>query len=69
MPQIHKSRNAIWRVWSGPLTMGGKGKKKRVGVTVAISIRSDKLPDFLEDQFVKEVSEMLVKRASGYDPQ
>lgn len=69
MPLIKKSQNAIWRVWPGPYTVGGKNTKKRVGVSVAISIRSDKLPTFSESKFVEQVAELLVKHASQHDPQ
>lgn len=70
MPLIKKSKNSIWRVWSGTWRVGGKNNKKKVGVNVAINIRSDKLPaTFSESSFIKEVSELLVKHASQYDPQ
>lgn len=69
MPLLKKSRNSIWRVWSGPWKVGGKARKKKVGVNVAINIRSDKLANFSEDDFVREVAEMLAKRATQYDPQ
>ena len=50
--------------------MGAKDHKKRVGVNVAINIRTDKLPpSFDEDKFVNEVAELLVKYASQHDPQ
>jgi hypothetical protein len=67
MPLIKKSRNSIWRVWSGPWRVGGKNNKKRVGVNVAINIRSDKLTAFSETDFVRDVSELLRKYASQYD--
>ena len=67
MPLIKKSKNSIWRVWSGPWRVGGKDHKKKVGVNVAINIRSDKLTDFSEAKFVDEVSELLTKHASRYD--
>jgi hypothetical protein len=69
MAFINKSQNAVWRVWSGPYTVGGKKTKKRVGVTVAVTIRSDKLPKFSEDKFVEQVAELLTKHASQHDPQ
>jgi hypothetical protein len=69
MPLIKKSRNAIWRVWSGDWRVGGKTNKKRVGVNVAINIRSDKLHGFSEDQFVSEVSGLLRKYAAQHDPE
>ena len=70
MPLIQKSRNSIWRVWSGPWRVGGKNNKKRVGVNVAINIRSDKLgADFSENNFVSEIAEMLRKYALRYDPE
>ncbi len=69
MPLISKSRNSIWRVWSGPWRVGGKNNKKRVGVNVAINIRSDKLLRFSEDAFVEEVSGLLRKFAAQYDPE
>lgn len=70
MGLIKKSSNAVWRVWSGPYSTGGKGgAKKRIGVTISLTIRSDKLPsDFSEDAFVKRVAESLIKQASEYDP-
>lgn len=68
MPLIKKSRNAVWRVWSGPYTVGGKKTKKRVGVTVAVTIRSDKLPGFSESKFIEQVAELLTKHASKHDP-
>ncbi len=68
MPLIQKSRNSIWRVWSGPYCVGGKHKKK-VGVTVAIVIRADKLTGFSERSFVTDASELLRKYASRYDPE
>ena len=67
MPLIKKSSNAIWRVWSGPWKVGGKNNKKKVGVNVAINIRSDKLPGFSEDKFVTDISALLRKYASQYD--
>ena len=63
MPLIKKSRNSIWRVWSGAWKVGGMNKR-RVGVNVAINIRSDKLSNFLENAFVKDVAELFVKHAS-----
>ncbi len=69
MPLIKKSSNAIWRVWSGPYSVGGKNTKKRVGVSVAISIRADKLPPtFSEREFTEQVAELLMKHASQHDP-
>ena len=57
MPLIKKSRNAVWRVWSGPYSVGGKNAKKRVGVTVSVTIRSDKMPpNFSESEFVEQGS-------------
>ncbi len=67
MPLIRKSKNSIWRVWSGTWRVGGKNNKKKVGVNVAVNIRSDKLPNFSEADFVSEVAELLVKHASRYD--
>jgi hypothetical protein len=69
MPLIKKSRNSIWRVWSGRWRVGGKSNKKRVGVNVAINIRSDKLPGFSEDRFVADISDLLRKYASQHDPE
>jgi hypothetical protein len=70
VPLIKKSRNSLWRVWSGTWKVGSTGKKKTVGVNIAINIRTDKMPpNFSEDNFVKEVAELLVKHASQYDPQ
>lgn len=69
MPLIKKSRNSIWRVWSGQWRVGGRNNNKRVGVNVAINIRSDKLTAFSEDKFVSDVSELLVKYASQHDPE
>lgn len=69
MPLIKKSRNSIWRVWSGAWRVGGKNNKKRVGVNVAINIRSDKVADFSENNFVSEIAEMLRRYASRYDPE
>jgi hypothetical protein len=69
MPLIKISRNSIWRVWSGPWRVGGKNNKKRVGVNVAINIRSDKLAELSETNFVSDVSELLRKYASQYDPE
>jgi len=69
MPLLRKSRNSIWRVWSGPWRVGGKDRKEKVGVNVAINIRSDKLPNFSEDEFVTEVAEMLANHAAQYDAQ
>jgi len=70
MPLIQKSRGSIWRVWSGDWRVGAKDKKKRVGVNVAINIRTDKLPpSFSEDRFVKDVAALLVGYASQHDPQ
>lgn len=66
---IKKSRNSIWRVWSGPWRVGAKDRKKKVGVNVAINIRSDKLPGFSEDEFVKDISSLLRKYASKHDPE
>ncbi len=68
MPLIKKSRNSIWRVWSGPWRVGAKNKKK-VGINVAINIRADKLSNFSEGAFETEVSELLINYASKYDPQ
>lgn len=68
MPLIKKSRNSIWRVWSGPWRVGAKDKKK-VGVNVAINIRADRLENFSEEKFVKEVSDLLIKYAGKYDPE
>ena len=70
MPLIKKSRNSIWRVWSGPWRVGTKNSKKKVGVNVAINIRADRLPtSFSEDAFVKEVSDLLRGHAACYDPE
>jgi len=69
MPLIKKSRNSIWRVWSGTWRVGGKDNKKKVGVNVAINIRSDKLPKFSEDAFVRDVSDLLRKYAAQHDPE
>ncbi len=69
MPLISKSRNSIWRVWSGTWKVGGKNNKKKVGVNVAINIRSDKLPQFSEEAFVKDISSLLKKYATQYDPE
>lgn len=69
MPLITKSRNSIWRVWSGPWRVGAKSNNKKVGVNVAINIRADKLPNFSEDGFVKDVSSLLRKYAAQYDPE
>jgi hypothetical protein len=63
MPLLKKSQNAVWRVWSGPYSVGGKNKK-RVGVSVSVIIRADKLPGFSESKFVEQVSELLTKHAS-----
>jgi hypothetical protein len=68
MPLIKKSQNAVWRVWSGPYSVGGKKTKKRVGVTVSVTIRSDKLPGFSESKFTEQVAELLTKHASQHDP-
>jgi hypothetical protein len=46
----------MWRVWSGQWRVGGKSCKKKVGVNVAINIRSDRLPNFSEEEFVADVS-------------
>jgi hypothetical protein len=68
VPLIKKSRNSIWRVWSGPWKVGPK--KKKVGVNVAINIRGDRMPaSFSEDQFVSDVAELLTKYASQCDLQ
>ena len=67
MPLLQKSRNSIWRVWSGPWRVGAKNSKKKVGVNVAINIRADKLSSFSEATFVREVSDLLRKYASQYD--
>lgn len=65
IPLIQKSRDSIWCVWSGDWQVGTKGKKKRVGVNVAINIRMDKPPStFSEDQFVKDVAQLLVNHRS-----
>jgi hypothetical protein len=64
MPLISKSRNSIWRVWSGPWRVGSENHKKKVGVNVAINIRSDKLQGFSEGSFVKDVSDLLRKYAA-----
>jgi len=70
MPLIKKSRNSIWRVWSGDWRVGSKTNKKRVGVNVAINIRSDRMPaSFSEDSFVAAVADLLVKHACQYDAQ
>ena len=69
MPLIMKSHNSIWRVWSGQWRVGGRNTKKKVGVNVAINIRSDKLAGFSEDKFVADVSGLLRKYASQYDPE
>lgn len=70
MPLIKKSRNSIWRVWSGPWRVGAKDHKKTVGVNVAINIRSDRMPpNFSEEAFVNEVAALLVRHASQYDSQ
>jgi hypothetical protein len=68
MPLIKKSSNSIWRVWSGPWKVGQKDNKKKVGVNVAINIRADKMKDFSEETFVREVSELLIKYAEKHDP-
>ena len=69
MPLLQKSRNSIWRVWSGPWRVGAKDKKKKVGVNVAINIRADRLDQFSEEQFVADVALLLKKYASQYDPE
>lgn len=68
MPLIKKSSNSIWRVWSGPWKVGQKENKKKVGVNVAINIRADRMKDFSEETFVREVSELLIKYAEKHDP-
>ena len=67
MPLIKKSRNSIWRVWSGPWRVGAKDKKKKVGVNVAINIRADRLDKFSEEAFVNDVAALLRKYAAQYD--
>lgn len=67
MPLLTKSRNSIWRVWSGPWRVGSKDKKKKVGVNVAINIRADRLDKFSEEEFVADVSELLRNYAARYD--
>ncbi len=69
VPLIKKSRNAIWRVWSGPWRVGRSDRKKKVGVNVAINIRSDKLAGFSEDSFVRDVSTLLRQYAARHDPE
>ena len=69
MPLLQKSRNSIWRVWSGDWKVGGKERKKRVGVNVSVNIRSDKLPNFDERKFVDDVAKLLARHASQYDPE
>jgi hypothetical protein len=69
MPLLKKSRNSIWRVWSGPWRVGGRNNKKKVGVNVSINIRSDKLSNFSEQKFIDEVAGLLVKHGSLYDPE
>jgi hypothetical protein len=66
MPMIKKSRNSIWRVWSGPWKVGAKDRKKKVGVNVAINIRADRMTNFSEDAFVKE---LLRTYAAKHDPE
>ncbi len=69
MGLIKRSRNSVWRVWSGDWRIGVKGNKKRVGVHVGINIRSDKMPQtFSETAFVNDVSELLTKYAVKFDP-
>lgn len=68
MPAIKKSRNSIWRVWCGPLSVGKKPKKK-VGITVAVSVRLDKLPGVSEKDIIDTVSNMLRKHVVAYDPE
>ena len=68
MPLIKKSSNSIWRVWSRPWKVGQKDNKKKVGVNVAINIRADRMKDFSEETFVREVSELLIKYAEKHDP-
>jgi hypothetical protein len=68
MALIRKSHNSSWRVWSGPLSLRSKGTKRKVGVTIAVSIRADKLPSFSEDTFVSQASKLLIDLASKYDP-
>lgn len=67
MPLIQKSQGSIWRVWSGPWRVGGKSNKKKVGVNVAINIRADRLTEFSEETFVREVSNLLRRYAVKYD--
>jgi hypothetical protein len=52
------------RTWK----VGQKDNKKIVGVNVAINIRADRMKDFSEETFVREVSELLIKYAEKHDP-
>ena len=67
MGLIRKSHNSSWRVWSGPLSLRSKGTRRKVGITVAISIRADKLHEFSEEAFVPEASNLLIGLALKYD--
>jgi hypothetical protein len=66
-PVMHKIRRGVCkearcRVWSGPWKVGQKDNKKKIGVNVAINIRADRMKDFSEEAFVREVSELLQVR-------
>lgn len=69
MGLIAKSARAAWRVWSGPYSIGPKGKKKRVGLTVALTLRLDKGLEVTEDQFESAASEILRRYATKLDPE
>ncbi|MBI5969379.1 MAG: hypothetical protein HY882_16165 [Deltaproteobacteria bacterium] len=54
MPLVKKSKNSIWRIWTGPWKVGGKNYKKEIGFVVAVNIRTDKLPPDVNYIQIKE---------------
>lgn len=60
MPLIAKSKNSVWRIWTGPWKVGKD--KRRVGFVVATNIRTDKLPQSIDGQELEEYLINQVKR-------
>jgi|GEM_PF-4016607 hypothetical protein len=66
MPLVRKSKNSIWRIWTGPWKVGGRNNKKEVGFVVAVNIRTDKLPEnFNHKQLRESLIEQMEKIVSS----
>jgi len=65
MPLITKSKNNIWRIWTGPWRIGKD--KKRIGFAIGLNIRTDKLPkntdeSQLKEDLVDQIKNLIIKK-------